>query len=507
MLVNTAQLQESLAQFGISVTGITGGQLQQNSLYLNKGDVFVAVPGANTDGRDFIDHAIAKGAVAIITHTDIPERHGLQCIQQELNHQALVIEFYQLRQQLSQFSAAYYQQPAQQLKTVGVTGTNGKTSTVHFIAQLISQLGSSSATIGTLGYGLANVEVKNTINTTPGPIELQQVLAEFVNKKVQLVAMEVSSHALDQQRVQPESIDIAIFTNLSRDHLDYHQTMEAYANCKKQLFVDSKAQTWVLNIDDGVCQQWLSEWQNSLASQEHMVVLSTKQNLSEHQGSYIYADNIQCLNNGTRFQLNSSWGNCIITSQLIGEFNVSNLLSAIAVALVQKFTLAQIQTVVANIKPVAGRMEVFSAADKAMAIVDYAHTPDALEQALVACRRHCEGELSVVFGCGGDRDKGKRVEMGAVAQQLADQIIITNDNPRTELPQAIANDIMAACPTATCILDREQAVLAALNSAAVNDVVLLAGKGHEDYLIIGEERINYNERALVQKFYQGGQYS
>lgn len=236
-------------------------------------------------------------------------------------------------------------------------------------------------------------------------------------------------------------------------------------------------------------------------------MLSTKQNLSEYQGNYIYADNIQCLNNGTRFQLNSSWGNCIITSQLIGEFNVSNLLSAIAVALVQKFTLAQIQNVVANIKPVAGRMEVFSAADKAMAIVDYAHTPDALEQALVACRRHCEGELSVVFGCGGDRDKGKRAEMGTVAQQLADKIIITNDNPRTELPQAIADDIMVACPTATCILNREQAVLAALNSAAANDVVLLAGKGHEDYLIIGEERINYNERALVQKFYQGGQYS
>jgi UDP-N-acetylmuramoyl-L-alanyl-D-glutamate--2,6-diaminopimelate ligase len=316
--------------------------------------------------------------------------------------------------------------------------------------------------------------------------------------------MEVSSHALSQNRVDANMIDIAVFTNLSRDHLDYHGDITSYANAKQQLFLGNPEQTWVLNADDKTCQSWLKQ----LPGSNERVLYSIDRNNAEllKNQQHLLAENIVCHNRGVSFELRSSWGNCQIHSSLLGEFNVANLLAAMAVLLVQGVPLENIAKATQQLLPVTGRMETFTATGKPTAVVDYAHTPDGLEKALLSSRAHCPGELWVVFGCGGDRDKGKRAIMGSIAEQYADHIVLTNDNPRSEEPEHITADIRQGITSAAkveVIINREQAVISALSQAKANDMVLCAGKGHEDYLIIGEQTIAYHEREVVRKFYQG----
>jgi UDP-N-acetylmuramoyl-L-alanyl-D-glutamate--2,6-diaminopimelate ligase len=373
---------------------------------------------------------------------------------------------------------------------------------------MLSEKHRPSAVIGTNGAGRLS-KLTPITNTTPGATELHQFFHRFVADGLSHVAMEVSSHALCQKRVTAELFDIAVFTNLSRDHLDYHGTMSEYALAKKQLFTGESAQVAVLNYDDEQAKNWLENWPT-----QQSVWLYGRDDAISVKPFYVMAKDIKHHAQGVSFCLLSHLGQTEITSPLLGDFNVDNLLAAICVLLIEGIELSEINDLVEKAQAVAGRMEAFSQSDSSLptTVVDYAHTPDALEKALQACRQHCHGHLYVVFGCGGDRDKGKRALMAKAAEQHADGIVITNDNPRTEDAQSIANDILTGITTnkrgqVDVILDREQAVLTTLNKAKQGDIVLLAGKGHEGYIIMndgqgGTKKINYDERALVTDFYQ-----
>ncbi len=469
-------------------------QLVNDSRALQQGDIFVATIGHLSDGREYIESAIDSGADLVIAQTETPNEHGNVVTVNKVN----VVHFYELNTHLSALASLYYQQPQNKLVSIGITGTNGKTTTSQIIAQLLQANEQSCAVIGTNGAGMIdNLQPIN--NTTPGPTELNRLLSEFVADGVSHVAMEVSSHALDQRRITASSIDVAVFTNLSRDHLDYHQTLEKYADAKFSIFTQSSAQIAVVNGDDDVAKKWLSSW----SSEQAVYVYGLDNEVTKH-ALYVHASNITHHGNGVEFTLNTHLGSVKVKCGLVGEFNISNVLASAAVLLSQSYSLEKIKIAIAQLKPVIGRMEIFSSPNMPTSIVDYAHTPDALENALKACRNHCEGKLWVVFGCGGDRDNGKRAQMGNIAERYADHVVVTNDNPRTESPENIVNDILKGCTSpekVDVIYDRKQAVLNTLAKAEKNDTILFAGKGHEDYIVIGRSKISYNERGLVQSAY------
>ena len=475
-------------------------QLTNDSRLVKVGDVFVATLGYVTDGRDYIEKAIDLGAELVIAQTEEANEHG-KIVKVNNVH---VVYFYDLNEHLFMLSSLYYSQPNKKLVSIGVTGTNGKTTTSQIIAQLLDYCGKSCAVIGTTGAGKTNA-LTPINNTTPGPTELNALLSDFVSNGVTHVAMEVSSHALDQHRITSTEIDIAVFTNLSRDHLDYHQTMNKYEEAKFSIFTQSAAQIAVLNGDDSVAVQWLSNWNTKQAVYVYGLDKQIKNN-----AYYLIASNIKNTKAGVEFLLETHAGTINVHSTLVGTFNISNVLAAAAVLLSQEIPLIQIAASIEQLSPIIGRMEIFNADNKPTAIVDYAHTPDALENALIACRDHCVGDLWVVFGCGGDRDKGKRALMGAIAEKNADHVVITNDNPRTEKPELIAADILTGCQfpkNINVILDRKQAVVSTLAKASQNDTILFAGKGHEDYIVMGTENIYYNERELVQSIYDNKEVS
>lgn len=500
-------IAKTLAHFDLNIVDIATNNLVNDSRSVQEGDVFAAVIGTNLVGTDYIDTAIAKGAAVILSQCVEPKLHGKVDIVKQAGKSVTMINFYQLDQQLAILSAIYYNQPANDLTLVGITGTNGKTSCCQIIAQLMNAVDKPTAVIGTLGAGTLD-NLVNINNTTPGPTKLQQLLAQFSGQTIKHVAMEVSSHALSQHRVESDIIDIAVFTNLTRDHLDYHGDMKSYGAAKRALFNGTAEQVWVLNADDLQTSQWLCE----LPKENERVLYSCNDNFVHQQfttnnpnAKFINATNMQCHNQGVDFYLTSSWGDIHISSGLLGEFNVSNLLAAIAVLLVQNVSLVSIAQNTKNLTAIAGRMETFTASGLATTVVDYAHTPDGLEKALTSTRKHCQGKLWVVFGCGGDRDIGKRAVMGAIAEQYADHIVLTNDNPRMEDPNTIIADISKGIknPDAiTTILDREKAIISTLAKAGADDMVLCAGKGHEDYTIIGNEKTAYHEREVVRKYYQ-----
>ncbi|WP_068544875.1 UDP-N-acetylmuramoyl-L-alanyl-D-glutamate--2,6-diaminopimelate ligase [Thalassotalea crassostreae] len=500
-------LKSTLAKFDIELPEIATKNLVNDSRTIDKGDIFAAVDGTYLQGTKFINKAIAQGAVAVIAQCNEKSQHGDIKYVSEQDNTAMVIYFYQLDELLSKVSAYYYGEPYKSMAVIGVTGTNGKTSCSQLIAQLLETFNSNAAIIGTNGAGKLS-SLQKIDNTTPGPAQLQQLLAQFKSENISTVAMEVSSHALSQNRVDSDIIDVAVFTNLSRDHLDYHGDMESYGLAKQKLFSGSEEQVWVLNVDDEYGQRW--DQQLNPANPRILYSISSK--ISEAQmirsnSKYLSAGNIKCHSRGVTFDLKSSWGEVTVTSRLLGRFNVANLLAAIAVLLNQGYELAEIAQNCQQLTAVDGRMEAFTAPDKPTAVVDYAHTPDGLEQALLASKEHCDGELWVVFGCGGDRDKGKRPMMGKIAECFADHIVLTNDNPRSENPESITADInngILAKQKVKVIIDRQQAVISALQQAKKDDMVLLAGKGHEDYLIIGEQTLPYYEREVVSQFYQRG---
>ncbi len=481
--------------------------LVNDSRELNHGDIFCAVIGSAQDGREHIDQAIAAGALLVLAECKNKQQHGnviwrkppTEVLAKNGSHQQIaIIQFYQLNHSLFALAKAYYHQPQNKMSMIGITGTNGKTSTSQLIAKLLTANGQSCAVIGTNGAGQVD-DLKPINNTTPGATQLCQLLAGFVANKISHVAMEVSSHALEQRRVTNDLFNVAIFTNLSRDHLDFHQTMENYSQAKRKLFTNDNSQVAILNGDDAISQQWLTQW----PSEQQVLVYGRGEKIAQYR-QFIQATDIKHHHSGVSFLLKSYLGDITINSPLMADFNIDNLLAAIAVLITENITLADIANSVSSVSPIIGRMETITAANQVTAVVDYAHTPDALENALFACKQHCQGKLWLVFGCGGDRDKGKRAIMGEIAERLADHIVLTNDNPRSEAPEMIVSDILSGCQQAekiTIILDRQQAVLSTLSYAKADDFVLFAGKGHEDYILIGDKRIAYNERDVVSSFF------
>lgn len=483
------------------------GDLSNDSRTLKPDDIFCAVIGHAQDGRKYIAKAVSQGASLILSECETKLEHGKITYLSHAGQPVAVINVYQLNKQLFELASSYYQAPQTQMTMIGITGTNGKTSTSQLLGQILTRCQKSCAIIGTNGTGVVDVNNEHYLtelaNTTPSATDLVQLFHAYAQQKVTYLAMEVSSHALAQQRVSENVFDIAVFTNLSRDHLDYHGSMAGYAAAKRRLFTNSSKQVAIVNGDDEQAQIWLANW----SSPQKLWVYGRSEQVKNKQ-YFVSCQHVKHHSQGVEFTLTSHLGDIKIRSPLLGDFNIDNLLAVISVLLVEGIPLFVIAQQVEKIKPIAGRMETFTSNSDskklATTVVDYAHTPDALEKALIACRQHCRGKLYVVFGCGGDRDKGKRPLMAKAAEKYADQLVITSDNPRTEAPLSIIDDIvagLAAETQATIIENRQQAVEQTLAKAQVNDVVLLAGKGHEDYIIIGSEKINYNERQVVMEFY------
>ncbi len=464
-----------------------------DSRAVKQGCLFVALQGHQVDGHQYIPQAIAKGASAVLAETEDVQQHLSTKIEQGVP----IISFYQLGSHLSALAGLFYDNPSHKLTLVGVTGTNGKTTISQLLAQWTTLLGHRSAVMGTIGNGLLG-QVKEATNTTGSAVEVQASLADFVTRGADFAAIEVSSHGLVQHRVEALAFDVAIFTNLSRDHLDYHQSMENYALAKKRLFTELHSQHQIINADDSIGQTWLQEQPNAVA-------VSCQADFQPHQAHWLKATAIQFSQKGARIQFESSWGKGELHSALIGQFNVSNLLLVFATLLSLGYDIEKLMKTVPQLMGVCGRMERLSASNQPTAIVDYAHTPDALEKALQAARLHCQGTLWCVFGCGGDRDRGKRPLMAKIAEQFADHVIVTDDNPRTESAAQIVQDILAGFEhpqhVEVCHA-RDQAIIQALQKADSDDVVLIAGKGHEDYQIIGTQKQHFSDQETVQQYFK-----
>lgn len=492
-------MQTLLAPFNIQAPAIEIRDLVLDSrdVAIHKG--FLAITGHQRDGRDFIPQAISLGAKVILAETADERQHG----QMEMRGQSLIIHFYQLSQNLSALGVAFYDHPADKMAIVGITGTNGKTSTAQICSQIGQLMGVTSGSIGTLGAGICG-ELTSTINTTPDAISMQRLLHGMEQKGVKLVALEASSHALVQHRIQDLKTDVAVFTNLTRDHLDYHGSMQEYAQAKRKLLHQPDLKWAVINHNDVESQNWLNELPLSVPG----VLYGMGMPDTSWTGHFCVATQVEYLTRGLRVNFSSSWGDGQFESQLLGEFNVSNILAGIASQLCLDTPVDDIINVVPTLTPVDGRMELFNQAGYASVVVDYAHTPDALEQTLKAVRKHSQGQVWCVFGCGGDRDQGKRLLMGEVAERLADRVMLTNDNSRSEDPEKIINDILKGCRAPEGILketDRQQAIRRVMKLANEQDIVLVAGKGHEDYQIIGEQNLPYNEREFIAQFLKGKQ--
>lgn len=459
------------------------------------GDLFVAIVGHTVDGRRHIPQAIAQGVAAVIAEAEGEARDG------EVRdiHGVPVIYLNQLSQRLSALAGRFYHQPSQAMPLVSVTGTNGKTTTTQLLAQWAQLLGETSAVMGTVGNGLLG-QIVAAENTTGSAVDIQHELDHLLAQGATFGAMEVSSHGLVQHRVAALHFAASVFTNLSRDHLDYHGSMERYAAAKWLLFSEHAYGQAIINADDEIGRQWLCHLPDAVA------VSMENHTQPDCAGRWLAATAVEYHDGGASVHFSSSWGEGKLESRLIGAFNVSNLLLALATMLALGYPLDELQETAHRLDPVCGRMEVFRSVGKPTVVVDYAHTPDALEKALAAARLHCKGKLWCLFGCGGDRDKGKRPLMGAIAEQYADITVVTDDNPRTEDPVSIVDDILAGMLNpglAHVIPGRAEAVTSVIMQAGENDIVLVAGKGHEDYQIVGHRRLDYSDRTTVMALLGG----
>jgi UDP-N-acetylmuramoyl-L-alanyl-D-glutamate--2,6-diaminopimelate ligase len=450
-----------------------------DSRAVQQGWLFIAVPGARTDGRAYIAGAYSRGAAATVY-----EVNGFEPDARSAN----AIGVRALRQHIGTIADRFYGAPSRKLKVVGVTGTNGKTTTTHLLAQVLDRPDARCGLIGTLGSGFPG-QLDPSQHTTPDAVSVHRLMAEFVSSGARTVCMEVSSHALDQARVAGVAFDIAVFTNLTRDHLDYHGDMDAYAKAKARLFDIPNLKVAVINRDDVFGRELIERLRGRTP------VLSFGL-----QGGDVQAKTVETSSDGLTLRVVTPHGGVQLRSPLLGRFNAANLLAVLAVLLAAGVPLAEAANTLAHAQPVAGRMERFGGSgDRPLVVVDYAHTPDALEKALQALREHTHGKLVCVFGCGGDRDRGKRPQMGRIAEQLADIVILTNDNPRHEDPAAIINEIATGMQTTpTAVPDRTLAIRAALSEARAGDIVLVAGKGHEDYQQVSDRRLAYSDRDTVR---------
>jgi len=479
---------------------VTG--LALDSRWVRAGDLFFAYPGEKSDGRDFIAQAVNAGAAAICV-----EASAAPSVIDISSLPIPIVAVPNLRTQVSAIADRYFDHPSAAMAVIGVTGTNGKTSVTQLLGQALRLLSRRCGVIGTLGNSIDG-RVSGGGLTTPDPIGLQQQLADWRDQQVQYTAMEVSSHGLAQGRVSGVKFRGAVFTNLTRDHLDFHGSMENYGAAKAELFAHADLQFAVINIDDEFGRQLA----NQVSARKPAVkVLGYSINNGVSESAAISAHDIQYSLAGVFAKVVTPWGNLNVQSPLLGEFNLSNLLAVIAVLGELDFSAADIEKIIPSLKPIAGRMERIDSPGDIEVVVDYAHTPDALEQALSALRRHCHGKLWCVFGCGGDRDRGKRPVMGEIATRLADRVIVTSDNPRSENPADIISEIVAELSmvsemsaeatqqsSVSIETDRATAIALAIRSAQAGDLILIAGKGHEDYQLIGSQRLPFSDTAVAR---------
>jgi UDP-N-acetylmuramoyl-L-alanyl-D-glutamate--2,6-diaminopimelate ligase len=482
-----------LGELGVPLSDLTA-----DSRAVKMGSVFAAYPGTVRDGRAFIADAISRGAAAIVW-----ERQGFAW-NPRWTLPNVAVEG--LRARISGIAGAAYGNPSDALWMAGVTGTNGKTSVSQWIAAALDGLGRRSAVIGTLGNGLVG-ERSEARNTTPDAIVLQRLLAEYLRRGARHVAMEVSSHGLDQERVAGIKYDAAIFTNLTRDHLDYHGTMDAYAEAKYRLFSARGLTHAVVNVDD----EWGARFAGRLsAGGLEVITFGAAPERGAGKRPRLRASDVLLSDAGVRFRVESDWGAGTVETPVLGAFNVSTLLAVAGALVAAGISFEEALSAIATLAPVPGRLERLGGGTAPLAVIDYAHTPDALEKALQALRHVLDstalrnpsrgrGRLICVFGCGGERDAGKRPLMGEAAARLADHVIVTSDNPRSEDPKAIIAQVLAGIPAgrAEAIEDRQVAIFSALHQAAAGDVVLLAGKGHETYQEIAGSRHPFSDREVA----------
>lgn len=458
--------------------------LANDSRKVQKGTLFFAYPGAITDGRNYIDNAIANGAAAVLYE---PQNFAIS-----KNYLVPVIAIENLKNKLADIAACYYANPTQSLKVIGVTGTNGKTTIAYQLAKAYELLGSKSAYIGTIGQGPVGA-LHELDNTTPDGICLQKLFSEYYKSGVKQVCMEVSSHALVEGRTKNIAFKQAIYTNLSHEHLDFHHTMNEYAQAKAKLFSESNLGNIVINIDDAYAEIMLN------ASCKNTI----KTTYAMQKAADFQAFDCQYSLEGCKFKVKSKYKDVQLAIHGIGAFNIYNSLAIFASLMFYDYAIDDVAGVMQMLTPVNGRMELI--AKDPYVFVDYSHTPDALENALrslvnIRNQSNNTGKIWVVFGCGGDRDTTKRPLMGAVACKYADEVVITSDNPRTEDPEKIIADIcenLNADKKINKITNRKDAILFAISNAKSNDTILIAGKGHEEYQIIGREKFNFSDKQVV----------
>ncbi|MFM7286628.1 MAG: UDP-N-acetylmuramoyl-L-alanyl-D-glutamate--2,6-diaminopimelate ligase, partial [Cyanobium sp.] len=462
-----------------------------DSRRIGHGSLFIGLPGTQVDGGDFWPQVLAAGAACLLISHEAAQRHP-----PAPTDPVLVLPREELSRLAGELAAAFWQHPSSRLQLFGVTGTNGKTTVTHLIEHLAAGSGRPSALFGTLVNRWPGHSV--TAQHTTGFADLLQgELAQAVAAGARVGAMEVSSHALDQQRVAGCRFAGAVFTNLTQDHLDYHPSMEAYFEAKALLFAEpllaADGPRAVVNGDDPWGARLVERlgkrcWRSSL----------------EDSSAQLYIDGLAIDQHGVSGTLHSPAGSGDFRSPLVGRFNLMNLLQAVGALLQQDLPLELVLAGLAGFRGVPGRMERVSAGandDLPAVLVDYAHTPDGLDNALQACRPFTRGRLICVFGCGGDRDRSKRPQMGAIAARLADAVVVTSDNPRTEDPQRILDDVLAGIPAGTALqveADRASAIASAIAEAGPDDLVLIAGKGHEDYQILGTKKVHFDDREEAE---------
>ena len=489
-----------------ALAALSIGDLRVDSRQIREGDVFVCL-GA----EQYIPQVIKAGASVVLLDAQTVDKQAAEAqvidargfdANTDLRKSLLavvstteqngvpVLAIDKLSKHTSLLAACRYRQ---RLPMIGVTGTNGKSTLVSLIAQLIQKTTQRKiGTIGTLGVGLWGKGYHETGMTTPDIFTNYASAEALAEQQASAIAIEVSSHGLMQDRVEGLPIHTAIFTNLTQDHLDYHGTLEDYRDAKRRLFLLPSVKTAVINADD-------TNASAMIAGSDHLNVLR----FGIQSSAAVQASELRALPNGMQFKLKTPWGSAFITSPLLGVFNVYNLLAAICAAAIEGIPFHDITRQIPSLEAIPGRMECLPSVEGIQTVVDFAHTPDALEQALKAIKAHTVGRIWVVFGCGGDRDKQKRALMGAVADEIADHIVITSDNPRSEDPSEIMSAIASGCKKPTQLIeDRYEAIAFAIDQAAAGDSLLIAGKGHETYQLIGDKKLPFSDVDVAKTLLQ-----
>ena len=483
---------EIAAPHGVQVTGVT-----QDSREATRGGVFLACQGRTTHGLMHVATAIERGA-SVVLWEPVAELEP-----PVLPDSVVALAVPHLSRHAGALADRFYRRPSADMRIAGITGTNGKTTVAYLLAQASELVGRRGWYIGTLGHGRANL-LAGAALTTPDAVSLQRHLAEARDAGATTVGLEVSSHALDQDRVTAVRFDTAVFTNLTRDHLDYHVTLAAYAAAKERLFRAADLRCAVVNVRDSFGRELVDRLDPAI---ERILFTTSNEIWAEHGADWIRVSELRATPQGLTLQLETSWGTGTLRSRLVGEFNAENLLAVLGVLLGWRVPLQKALAALALCVAPPGRMESFGGGRQPLVLVDYAHSPDALAKVLEAARGHASGRLICVFGCGGDRDAGKRPLMGAIAESLADVVVVTDDNPRTEASRVIIEQILAGAraPAAMHVVaDRDEAIRHACVEAEAGDVVVVAGKGHEDYQIVGTEKRPFDDvaearRALARK--------